>query len=175
MLSLNPKHVEAVINIINQGPYFKHLSMPVKEIGIGYSVVELNIGNEHLNPFGGLHGGVYASIIDTAAYWAVYCELDEGVGLTTIDLKVDYLASVNSGKIIVKGRSIKIGKTICLAEAVAIAQNDKWLAHGISKMMVTKGIQTIKNAIEFAGGTHLPPKFIDTPKMKAGGRRYLRS
>ena len=33
MTSLNPDHVRAVIAAINQGPYFKHLSMPVKEMG----------------------------------------------------------------------------------------------------------------------------------------------
>jgi len=160
MPKLNPKHVRMVIDIINRGPYFRHLSMPVKDIGKGYSLVELDIGNEHLNPFGGLHGGVYASAIDTAAYWAVYCELDEDVGLISLDLKVDYLAPVNAGKLIVKGRSIKIGKTICLAEATAFDQNDKWLAHGISKMMVTQGLQTIKDALNFIGAEHLPPKFI---------------
>ncbi len=160
MAELNPKHVQRVIDIINQGPYFRHLSMPVKELGKGYSLVELDIGNEHLNPFGGLHGGVYASAIDTAAYWAVYCELDEDVGLISLDLKVDYLAPANSGKLIVKGRSIKIGKTICLAEATAYDQNKKWLAHGISKMMVTQGLQTIKSALDFLGGKDLSPKFI---------------
>jgi len=61
--------------------------------------------------------GVYASAIDTAAYWAVYCELGEDLGLVSIDLKIDYLAPMNHGKLIVKGQSIKIGKTICLAEA----------------------------------------------------------
>ncbi len=160
MSKLNPKHVKAVIDMINQGPYFRHLSMPVKELGNGYSLVELEIGNEHLNPFGGLHGGVYASAIDTAAYWAVYCELDEDVGIISLDLKVDYLAPANTGKLVIKGRSIKIGKTICLAEATAFDENDKWLAHGISKMMVTQGLQTIKDALDFVGGDHLPPKFI---------------
>ncbi|MBW1849343.1 MAG: PaaI family thioesterase, partial [Deltaproteobacteria bacterium] len=77
MALLNPDHVQAVIKAINQGPYFKHLSMPVKEMGIGYSIVELKVGNEHMNPFGGIHGGAYASVIDTAAYWSAYCELDE--------------------------------------------------------------------------------------------------
>jgi hypothetical protein len=48
MTSLNPDHVEAVVKAINQGPFFKHLSMAVKEIGIGYSNVELNVGTEHL-------------------------------------------------------------------------------------------------------------------------------
>ena len=46
MTSLNPEHVQAVIKAINQGPYFKHLSMPVKEMGMGYSIVELKMGAE---------------------------------------------------------------------------------------------------------------------------------
>ncbi len=160
MPELNPRHVQMVIDIINRSPYFRHLSMPVKDIGIGYSLVELDVRDEHLNPFGGLHGGVYASAIDTAAYWAVYCELEEEVGLISLDLKVDYLAPANSGKLIVKGRSIKIGKTICLAEATAFDENGKWLAHGISKMMVIQGLQTIKDALDFLDAEPLPPKFI---------------
>ena len=111
MASLNQDHVQAVIKAINQGPYFKHLSMPVKEMGIGYSIVELKVNNDHLNPFGGIHGGAYASVIDTAAYWAAYCELDEKVGLISIDLKIDYLAPISEGIITTRGRSIKIGKS----------------------------------------------------------------
>ena len=160
MTSLNPDHVEAVINAINQGPFFKHLSMTVKEIGVGYSNVELKVGTEHLNPFGGIHGGAYASVIDTAAYWAAYCELEESVGLISIDLKIDYLAPINDGVIISKGRSIKIGKSMCLAEATATDEEGQWLAHGTSKMMVTKGLQTIEDAFIFTGSEVLPPKFI---------------
>jgi uncharacterized protein (TIGR00369 family) len=161
MASLNPDHVKAVLKAINQGPYFKHLSMPVKEMGIGYSIVELKVDNEHLNPFGGIHGGVYASVIDTAAYWAAYCELSEGIGLISIDLKIDYLAPISHGVISASGRSIKIGKSMCLAEATITDKNGKWLAHGTSKMMVTKGLQTIENAFEFTESKVLPPKFID--------------
>jgi len=160
MSSLNPAHVEAVINAINKGPFFNHLSMHIKELGIGYSMVELKVGPEHLNPFGGIHGGAYASIIDTAAYWAVYCELDESVGFISIDLKIDYMAPIKDGVISSKGRSIKIGKTMCLAEAAATDEDGKWLAHGTSKMMVTKGLQTIENALSFTGTKALPPKFI---------------
>jgi len=160
MASLNPDHVQAVIKAINQGPYLKHLSMPVKEMGIGYSIVELEVGNEHLNPFGGIHGGAYASVIDTAAYWSAYCELDEGVGLISIDLKIDYLAPISSGVITTKGRSIKIGKSMCLAEATATDKDGRWLAHGTSKMMVTKGLQTIGDAFRFTGDMALPSKFI---------------
>jgi uncharacterized protein (TIGR00369 family) len=134
--------------------------MPVKEMGIGYSIVELRVGNEHMNPFGGIHGGVYASVIDTAAFWSAYCELDERVGLISIDLKIDYLAPISDGVITVKGRSIKIGKSMCLAEATATNNDGKWLAHGTSKMMVTKGLQTIEDAFSFTSSSALPPKFV---------------
>jgi uncharacterized protein (TIGR00369 family) len=160
MVSLNQDHVQAVIKAINQGPFFNHLSMTVKEMGIGYSIVEMNVGNEHLNPFGGIHGGAYASAIDTAAYWAAYCELEEKVGLISIDLKIDYLAPISEGLMIVKERSIKIGKSMCLAEATATNQEGKWLAHGTSKMMVTKELQTIEDAFNFTGSKTLPLKFI---------------
>ena len=160
MASLNPEHVNAVLSAINQGPFFKHLSMPVTDMGIGFSVVELDVVDEHLNPFGGIHGGVYASIIDTAAYWAAYCELKENAGLISIDLKIDYLAPISKGLIKTKGRSIKIGKSMCLAEATATDQNGKWLAHGTSKMMVTERLQTIQDAFNYIGSGKLPPKFI---------------
>jgi uncharacterized protein (TIGR00369 family) len=158
--NLNPDHVKVLLKAINEGPYFKHLSMFVTDMGIGFSVVELEIRREHFNPFGAIHGGVYASAIDTAAYWAVYCELGEDVGLVSIDLKIDYLAPMNHGKLVVKGQSIKIGKTICLAEATAIDQNDKWLAHGTSKMMITSGLQTIGDAMHYTGTEKLPAKFL---------------
>jgi uncharacterized protein (TIGR00369 family) len=160
MVSLNPEHVKAVIKVINQGPYIRYLSMPVKEMGKGYAIVEAKIGNEHMHPFGRIHGGAYASILDTAAYWAVYCEVDEDAGFTSIDLKIDFLAPFDYGIITAKGKSIKIGKTMCLAEATAVDENGKWLAHGTSKMIVTKGIQTIEDALKFSGTEALPPKFI---------------
>ncbi|NLL86305.1 MAG: PaaI family thioesterase, partial [Syntrophomonadaceae bacterium] len=71
MKTLNPEHIRAVMDLINQGPFFKLLSMKVCEIGLGYARVELDLEEKHLNPFGGVHGGVYSSLIDTVTYWAV--------------------------------------------------------------------------------------------------------
>ena len=160
MAALNPAHVQAVIQAINEGPYIRHLAMVITEMALGTATVELRVGREHLNPFGGIHGGAYASLIDTAAYWAAYCEIEAGVGLISIDLKIDYLAPLNSGTIVCKGRSIKIGKSMCLAEAAATDPEGKWLAHGTSKMMITRGLQSIEDAFRFTGAGRLPPKYL---------------
>lgn len=153
--------MKAILNLINQGPYFKLLSMEVCKLDFGYCRVEVNLDTKHLNPFGGLHGGVYASIIDTAAYWAVYCELEEDVGLISLDLKVDNLATAKDGKLIVKGKQIKVGRSICLSEATVTDAQGKPLAHGTSKQMITKGLQSINQAVTAMGYQSLPPKFIE--------------
>jgi len=159
-INLNPAHIDSIISLMNKSPYFNLLSIVVKDLDIGCSLLEVDIENRHLNPFGGVHGGVYSSVIDTAAYWAAYCELDENAGLISLDLNVNFLAPVRSGKLIVKGQRIKTGKTLCIAEAAAFDQEDKIVAHGTSKIMVTQGLQTITQAVASAELTSLPDKFI---------------
>ena len=156
----NPEHLKAVINAINRGPFFEHMSIRVTEIGVGYSVVVMGIGKKHMNPFGGLHGGVYASAIDTAAYWSAYCDLPEENGLVSIDLKVDFLAPVVHGKVIINGQRIKSGKTIYLTEAKMFDRNGKILAHGTSKLLVTVDKQSIKDVVDYVGSNELPHKFL---------------
>ena len=160
MKKLNPEHIKAILELINQAPYFRLLSMEVKKLDFGYSRVEVDIETKHLNPFGGLHGGVYASIIDTAAYWAVYCELEEDAGLISLDLKVDDLSTAKDGKLIVEGKRIKLGRSICLSEATVTDSQGKLLAHGTSKQMVTTGLQSINQAVTAMGYQSLPPKFL---------------
>ncbi len=159
MAVLNPEHLKAVIEFINKGSYFKLLGMSITEMGIGYSTLVMDIKKALMSPFNALHGGAAASIIDTACYWSIYSECAEDAGLITLDLKVDFLATVDSGMLIVRGRRIKLGKTICLAEAVAVDQNDKWIAHGSSKLLIRPDLQNPKESIKTLIGKDIPPKF----------------
>lgn len=166
MQKLNPEHIRSVIDLINQGPYFRLLSMEVRKLGQGYCKVEVNLENKHLNPFGGIHGGVYSSLIDTAAYWAVYCDVEEDAGLISLDIKVDNLAPIKEGRLVVEGKRIKAGRSICIAEAVIWDSQGKYLAYGTSKQMVTPGLQTIAQAVSAMGYKPLPPKFVDQNDME---------
>jgi uncharacterized protein (TIGR00369 family) len=158
--TLNPDHIKAVLDLINKGPYFRLLSMKVCAMGKGFAKVEMDIANKHLNPFGGIHGGVYSSLIDTAAYWAVYCDIGENDGLISLDVKVDNLAPVKEGHLVVEGKRIKAGKSICIAEAAVIDSEGKCLAFGTSKQIVMPRLQTMAQAISAMGYEPLPPKFI---------------
>ena len=160
MPTLNPEHIKSVIEMINKGPFFMHIAMRVTELDVGYSKVVATISKKHMNPFGGLHGGVFSSVIDTAAYWSAYCDLKEDQGLVTIDLKVDLLAPVFDKTIIVTGKRIKSGKTLFLTEAQMFNENGKVLAHGTSKLMVTHNKQTIDDVVDYLSAEKLPNKFL---------------
>ena len=160
MPELNPEHLKSVIEIINEGPFFRHMSMRVTELGVGYSKVVAEISRKHMNPFGALHGGVYSSVIDTAAYWSAYCDLPEEQGLVSIDLKVDFLAPVLDQIVIVRGKRVKAGKTIYLAEAQMFNEDEKLVAHGTSKLMAINNKQTISEVVDYVSAEKLPRKFV---------------
>ena len=63
-----------------------------------------------------------------------------------------YLAPAVSGKLIAKGRLIKLGKTLGYAEVTVTDENDRLLAHGTSTLMILPG-----NGL--AMGQPMPPKF----------------
>ena len=117
MREMNPVYVETLIHGTNKCPYFTLLSMKLLQFDIGRSLLQIDVQDKHLQPFGMVHGGVFSSIIDAAAFWAVYPDVDENSGLTSVDLKLNYLAPSSRGKLIATGRRIKLGKTLGLGEA----------------------------------------------------------
>ncbi|MGD8961910.1 MAG: PaaI family thioesterase [Desulfobacterales bacterium] len=151
----NPEYIKRITEIVNICPYFDLLSMKLIDIGVGFSTLEIELANKHLQPFGVVHGGVFASIIDAAAFWSVYYGIeDSDVGVTTVDLKLNYLAPAVSGRLIASGHQIKVGRTLGYAEARVADQQGKILAHGTSTVIILPG-----KAIE--ADPPLPPKFIE--------------
>jgi uncharacterized protein (TIGR00369 family) len=150
---VNPAYLEAVAKKVNGSPFFTLISMHITNLDWGESRLEIAVEEKHFQPFGMVHGGVYASVVDAAAFWAVYPQVDDHVGITTVELKLNYLAPISSGSLIAKGKSIKVGKSICLAEATVEDETGKLLAHGTETMMVLKDLK-------IHGHEDLPPKFL---------------
>ena len=150
---LNPKYIEAISRGVNQSPYFSLLSMKIKELEWGTSVLEVELEEKHLQPFGYVHGGAIASVIDAATFWAVFPQVKDGMGLTTVEVKADFLAPIKDGKLVVKGRCIKIGRTLALGEAYVDSAEGTLIAHGTATMMIVPGLKV-------EGQEKLPPKQV---------------
>ena len=154
MKALNPDYFAAIQEHVNNCPYFSLLSMGIVSLEPGRSVLKIEVQEKHLQPYGIVHGGVYSSMIDAACFWAGYTEIEEPLELTTVEMKLNYLAPASNGVFIAEGKVIKTGKTLCLSEATITDEEEKLLAHGTSTMMV---LQSLK----LEGQAALPQKFLD--------------
>ncbi|OGQ07143.1 MAG: thioesterase [Deltaproteobacteria bacterium RBG_19FT_COMBO_46_12] len=150
---LNPRYKEAISNVVNQSPYFSLLSMKIMDLEWGTSVLEVQLEEKHLQPFGYVHGGAIASVMDAATFWAVFPQVQDGMGLTTVEIKVNFLAPVQKGKLVGKGRCIKIGKTLALGDATIYDVKGNILGHGTATMMIVPDLKV-------EGQENLPSKLL---------------
>jgi len=153
MKKLNPEFVGAVLKLVNSCPYFAHLGMRITLLERGVADMEMDLERAHLQAFGFVHGGAIASLIDTAAFWSAFCEIDASDGITSVDLNVNYLAPCRKGRLTATGRRIKLGRKLGLGEASIFDEGGKLVGHGTSTIMVVPGLG-------LENGFDLPPKFL---------------
>ena len=135
----NPEYVQELIEVINASPFPDHMAMRLLEVALDRAVLDLNTARCHLQAFGIVHGGVLATLIDTATFWAVFMRIPEGAGLVNIDLKLNYLRPVESGLLIAEGRAIRSGNSISYAETSVLNEKRELIAHGTSTLMTLPG------------------------------------
>lgn len=119
-------------------PIARALGFTLEEAEHGRAVFALVPGEEHYNPIGSVHGGVYATLLDSAAGCAVQSALPLGTAYTSIDLNVKFLrpVTVDSGKIRAVGTILNLGRRTALAQAELRDSDDRLLAHATSSCML---------------------------------------
>ncbi|UCH60979.1 MAG: PaaI family thioesterase [Anaerolineales bacterium] len=138
-MKTNPAYITELIQFVNRSPFPMHLPFRLVSIEPDRARIELEIAASHLQPFGMVHGGVIATLIDTATFWAAFLNLPQEYGLVNVDLKLNYLRSPDSGKLFALGRCLKNGRTLSYAEASVTDAQGTLLAHGTSTLMVMPG------------------------------------
>ena len=93
----NPDYIAALKESVLTAPYPALLGMSLDAIEFDRCSIGLTLAEKHLQPFGIIHGGVLATLIDTATFWAGFLRLPDDVGLVNVDLKLNYLKAVSGG------------------------------------------------------------------------------
>ena len=139
MLKPNPDYIRELKEIVNTSPYPSHMSMRIAAIDLDKATIEIELGQCHLQPYGIVHGGVLATLIDTATFWAVFMRIADDAGLVNIDLKLNYFKPVEKGLLRAEGVAIRSGKSISYAEARVLDADGDLIAHGTSTLMTLPG------------------------------------
>ncbi len=139
MKIVNPEYIEELKKIVKNSPYPSHMAMEIEHIEFDKAIIIINLADYHMQPFGIVHGGVIATMIDTATFWAAFLRLPEKDGLVNVDLKLNFLQSVIDGRLMAKATCMRPGNSISYSEAKVFDENENLVAHGTSTLMVQSG------------------------------------
>jgi uncharacterized protein (TIGR00369 family) len=119
-------------------PIAATMGFTIAEADKGHVVVLSRAQEWQYNPIGSVHGGVYATLLDTAAGLAVHTALPEGIRWTSLDLTVKFLRgmSTDSGTVRTIGSVTHLGRRTALAEARMLDEQGRLLATATSSILI---------------------------------------
>lgn len=108
------------------------------EVQRGRAVFQGTPQLRHYNPLGSVHGGWYATLLDSALGCAVHTMLEAGQGYTTAELGLHIVraASERSGPLRAIGEVVHCGRQLATAEARIVGPDGKLYAHGSTTCLV---------------------------------------
>jgi uncharacterized protein (TIGR00369 family) len=107
------------------------------EVDEGRAVFQGSPGSAHLNPMGGIHGGWYAAILDSALGCAVHSKMVAGRGYTTAELSVNLVKAIGkTSRVRAIGTVLHCGRQLATAEAKLVGPDGTLYAHATTTCLV---------------------------------------
>jgi uncharacterized protein (TIGR00369 family) len=114
---------------------------------LGYDIVDASKGRVvvaaephriHCNPFGTVHGGLAATLLDTCMGLAVLSMLDKGFAQTTLEFKISLVRPITpqTGLVKAQGTVISCGRRVGTAEGILTDKDGRVLAHGTTTCLI---------------------------------------
>jgi uncharacterized protein (TIGR00369 family) len=124
-------------------------ALPLNTIAqtLGYDVAEAESGrvtitlkptDAHLNPWGTVHGGLTATLLDSCMGLAIQSMLEKGIRSTTLEFKISLIRTItrDTGQIIAEGKVLNCGSRVGTAEGRVTDAKNRLLAHGTTTCLI---------------------------------------
>ena len=119
-------------------PIAKTLDFQLLEVDEGRALFQGTPGPAHLNPMGTIHGGWYATLLDSALGCAVHTMMPPGRGYTTAELGVNLVRAIplKVQRVRAEGKVIHCGRQLATAEARLYGPDGTLCAHATTTCLV---------------------------------------
>ena len=139
-------------------PISSHVGLRLVTVAQGEVVMTAEPDESHYNPIGSVHGGFFATVLDSACGCAVHSTLPAGVGYTSLELKVSFLRPVttDTGTVTAHAWVTKAGRNAAFVEADLRDAGGRVLATASSTCLIVRPERVEKlsdDRIETAPGT----------------------
>jgi uncharacterized protein (TIGR00369 family) len=131
---------ELVAGTIPPPPIAVTLGFSLISVEPGKAVFGITPAEYHYNPIGSVHGGVYATLCDSACGCAVHSMLPAGAHYTSLDLAIRFIRPVTTGTgpLLCEGTVQHLGSRTALAEARLTGEDGRLYAHATSNCLISR-------------------------------------
>jgi len=131
-IEITAEQKERAARVLRELPFSKLIGMQLVDLRMDQAVISIAMRDDLRQPSGVLHGGVTATLIDTAMAFAVRTRLEPDAATATIDLTVHYLRPLLEGSAVCTAKVVRAGKRIFTVEADVENSEGKLIATGLS-------------------------------------------
>jgi uncharacterized protein (TIGR00369 family) len=117
------------------------IGFTIGSIEPGRVVMEMEAGPQHSSPLGTVHGGILCDLADAAMGMAYASSLDDNETFTTLELKINFLKPVWSGRLTATGYVVKSGRTVGLVDCDVHDEKQSLVARASSTCMTLRGAE----------------------------------
>jgi uncharacterized protein (TIGR00369 family) len=119
-------------------PIAKTLGFDLVDVSAGTAVFACTPTLQHYNPLGGVHGGLFGTLLDSAMGCAVHTMMAAGQGYTTLEYKVQLVRgmTVKTGLVRAEGTVLHCGRRMATAEGRIVDATGKLYAHGTTTCLI---------------------------------------
>lgn len=121
---------------MDAAPFYGWAGIGLVSAEEGRVEIEMAVEPHHLNLQGFVHGGMIATLLDTACGLAVRTRVEPGRRHVTAQLNVLYLAPAQTGRVLARGTVTRVGMTIAYAEAEVVDARERTLARATSVLSI---------------------------------------
>ncbi|MGZ6275178.1 MAG: PaaI family thioesterase [Syntrophales bacterium] len=106
-------------------PYLDYFEITLEEVREGHERLRMPVLREYMQGAGFLQGGLIVALADEAIAHAAMTVLEPASGLTTVELKCNFLAPVKKGELIAEASIFKKGRTLIIGDCLVKDENGK--------------------------------------------------
>ena len=113
-------------------PYARLIGLELGEISPGAATIHLEVRDDLRQNQGVIHGGAVASLIDTAAAFAVLTQIEINERVSTTDLTIHYLRPANSGRLTASASIVRGGRRLIVVSVEVTNDQDILVATAVT-------------------------------------------
>jgi uncharacterized protein (TIGR00369 family) len=106
-------------------PYLDYFDITIEEVREGYARFRMPVLHQYMQGAGFLQGGLIVALADEAIAHAAMTVLEPAFGITTVELKCNFLAPVKNGELIAEASIFKKGRTLIIGDCLVKDENDR--------------------------------------------------